>query len=141
MMRSQKKEGAAAVEAAIVLSLITVLALGVIEYGRALTVNQIITNAAREGARYAAKPNATTATFNNILDLYMSSNGFSSSEYTKQVTVRVNNNVVSGATVSTAPKNSEITVRVSVVNSDAGWISSLISSSRTFAAEVDIRRE
>lgn len=54
-MRSDKKErGAVAVEMAIVLPLLLLILLGIIEFGRALNVQVSLTQAAREGARYAA---------------------------------------------------------------------------------------
>ncbi len=44
-------EGAAAVEFAIVLSLLLVIVMGIIDFGHAWFLRQIITNASREGAR------------------------------------------------------------------------------------------
>ena len=46
--RPADRVGAAAVEMAIVLMLLITLVFGIIEMGRAIMVNQVITNAARE---------------------------------------------------------------------------------------------
>ncbi|MGN7199268.1 TadE/TadG family type IV pilus assembly protein [Arthrobacter sp. SAFR-044] len=54
-MKSVRKEkGAVAVEMAIVLPLLLLILLGIIEFGRAYNVQVSLTQAAREGARYAA---------------------------------------------------------------------------------------
>jgi Flp pilus assembly protein TadG len=54
-LKSKKKErGAVAVEMAIVLPLLILILVGIIEFGRVLNVQVSLTQAAREGARYAA---------------------------------------------------------------------------------------
>ncbi|WP_416416623.1 TadE/TadG family type IV pilus assembly protein [Paenarthrobacter aromaticivorans] len=54
-MTSRKKErGAVAVEMAILLPLLLLILVGIIEFGRVLNVQVSLTQAAREGARYAA---------------------------------------------------------------------------------------
>ena len=55
IVKSRKKErGAVAVEMAILLPLLLLILLGIVEFGRALNVQVSLTQAAREGARYAA---------------------------------------------------------------------------------------
>jgi hypothetical protein len=54
MKKKGKERGAVAVEMAIVLPLLLLILLGIIEFGRALNVQVSLTQAAREGARYAA---------------------------------------------------------------------------------------
>ena len=51
--RSNRK-GVSMVELALVLPLLSLLSLGIIEFGRAFWVMQVLTNAAREGARVGA---------------------------------------------------------------------------------------
>jgi Flp pilus assembly protein TadG len=57
----QKERGAVAVEMAIVLPLLLLILIGTMEFGRVFNVQNSLTQAAREGARYAAiyysKPN------------------------------------------------------------------------------------
>jgi Flp pilus assembly protein TadG len=50
----REREGVAAVEAAFVLPIVVTLMLGVWEVGRMIEVTQMVSNAAREGARVAA---------------------------------------------------------------------------------------
>ena len=51
-----KEKGAELVETAFVILLFMVLMIGVFEFGRAYNIYQNITNAAREGARFAVAP-------------------------------------------------------------------------------------
>jgi Flp pilus assembly protein TadG len=53
--------GQALVETAITLPLILLLSVSIFEFGRAYQTLQVLTNAAREGARVAVLPNATTS--------------------------------------------------------------------------------
>lgn len=52
--QTEVRRGAVAVEAAVVLPLLIIMMLGVWEVGRLVQVNQMVINAAREGARLAA---------------------------------------------------------------------------------------
>jgi hypothetical protein len=54
--RLSSEKGAELVETSLVILLFILLVLGVFEFGRALNVYQTITNAAREGARFAVAP-------------------------------------------------------------------------------------
>ena len=49
-----KRNGSAMVEMAMILPLLVVLLIGLVEFSRILMVKQVITNAAREGARAGA---------------------------------------------------------------------------------------
>jgi Flp pilus assembly protein TadG len=51
---SKERRGAVAVEAAMVLTVLIILMLGLWEVGRLVQINQVMVNAAREGARLAA---------------------------------------------------------------------------------------
>ncbi len=63
--RIRGQGGAAAVEFAIIASLLLILVFGIIVYGLAFSKLEVLNAAAREGARYAAvrcEPDATTCT-------------------------------------------------------------------------------
>lgn len=51
--RSTVRRGAAVVEMAIVLPVFMMIVLGIVEFGRAMMVGQLLTNGARHGARQA----------------------------------------------------------------------------------------
>ena len=55
----KNRRGAAIVEMAIVLPLFFAVVLGIIEFGRAMMVNQLMTNAAREATRMAIVDGST----------------------------------------------------------------------------------
>src|SRR6186713_1829831 len=66
-----KRRGAAAVEFAIVLPVFVILVFGMIEYGRMVMVQQVITNASREGARSAVLDGATTTSVQSAVTTYL----------------------------------------------------------------------
>jgi Flp pilus assembly protein TadG len=85
--RSHERRGAVAVEAAICLTLLVILMLGLWEVGRLVQVNQILNNAAREGARLAAggyvnSVGVTNAQVQQAVKDYMTSAGLPSAAVT-----------------------------------------------------------
>ncbi|REJ67277.1 MAG: pilus assembly protein [Planctomycetota bacterium] len=67
----RKRTGAAAVEFALVAPVFFLMVLGMIEIGRAVMVQQVITNASREGARRAVLDGATAADVQNFVNTYL----------------------------------------------------------------------
>ena len=61
MRKWRSEKGAALVEAAVTIPLLLLVSAGIFEFGRAYQTWQVITNAAREGARVAVLPSATSA--------------------------------------------------------------------------------
>ena len=61
-VKAGTERGGTLVEAAITLTLLFLFILGILEFGRAFNIYQILTNAAREGARFAVAPCSFTAT-------------------------------------------------------------------------------
>lgn len=60
------KRGAALVEFAIVAPFLMLMLLGIIEFGRALAIQQTVTTAARMAAREATLPSANTSTVGTV---------------------------------------------------------------------------
>ncbi|HEV3262421.1 MAG TPA: TadE/TadG family type IV pilus assembly protein, partial [Gemmataceae bacterium] len=69
------RRGIAAIEFVIVLPLITILLLGLWEGGRLIEIKQIMSNAAREGARQAASGQANTAQVQATVTNYLQAAG------------------------------------------------------------------
>ena len=69
----QQRRGAAMVEAALCLPLLVVMVLGVVEFGRAQAVSQIVTNAAHEGARRAIHDGSSNAEVTQIVNSFLQS--------------------------------------------------------------------
>jgi Flp pilus assembly protein TadG len=57
MRRLRNERGTALLEAAITIPILLLIAVGIFEFGRAYQTWQVLTNAAREGARIAVLPN------------------------------------------------------------------------------------
>ncbi|MGE3510103.1 MAG: TadE/TadG family type IV pilus assembly protein [Vicinamibacterales bacterium] len=63
--------GAALLETAIALPLVLLVSVGIFEFGRAFQTWQVITNAAREGARIAVLPNSTDGGVQSRVTAYL----------------------------------------------------------------------
>ena len=59
-LKVQRERGAALLETALTMPLIILVAVGIFEFGRAYQTWQVLTNAAREGARVAVLPTSTS---------------------------------------------------------------------------------
>jgi Flp pilus assembly protein TadG len=59
-IRTKSERGTALIETAVVLPMILLVGISIFEFGRAFETWQVMTNAAREGARVAVLPSATS---------------------------------------------------------------------------------
>lgn len=105
-----RRRGAAAVEFALVAPLLVLLILGLIEFGRMMMVQQVLTNGAREGARKAVLPGVTDTVVYQTVDDFMT--GSSLSGHSRSVSPGP-----SGA----APGDA-VTVTVSIPFSKVSWL-------------------
>jgi len=126
----RKRRAAAAVEFAVVAPVFFLLTFGIIEFGRMVMVQQIITNASREGARVA------------VLD------GTTASEVVGKVTDYLSGSSISGAGVTVTPTNPNdagygepVTVSVSVPFSQVSWLPTPMFLSGNLTATTVMRRE
>ena len=98
MNNRNRERGSAMVETAICIPLLLVLMVGIFEVGRAYETWQVLTNAAREGARMAVMPSGSTADTTALVRAYMS-NG----QLTKAATASVVVNEAASITVNGNP--------------------------------------
>lgn len=128
------KRGAVAVEFAIVLLVVLIILFGTIEFGWAFFTKAVVTNAAREGARFAVTPFATTGDVETRVTNYLKNFLLTSTS-----TVRVVPEVSPGSPAE-PPSGEPVTV---IVTYDyvplAG--SFIVSGSWTITAEATMRRE
>jgi TadE-like protein len=75
MRRLRSERGAALIETAVTLPLILLVSVGIFEFGRAYQTWQVLTNAAREGARQAVLEGVTDAQITTTVRNYMSGGG------------------------------------------------------------------
>lgn len=106
-----ERAGVAVVEFAVIAPLFFLLILGMIEFGRMVMVQQVITNASREGARTAIVQGATNTDVVGVVQNYLAAGG------------------VRGATVSVSPDpidlagyGDPVTVTVSVPFRQVSWL-------------------
>ncbi len=69
--KEKSRRGAAVVEMAIVMPLFFMLTWGIVEFGRAMMVSQLVTNAARDGARVAAADGSTNDTVQTAVEDFL----------------------------------------------------------------------
>jgi Flp pilus assembly protein TadG len=78
MKRIRNEKGAALVEAAIVMPMILLISVGIFEFGRAYQTSQVLTNAAREGARLAILDGPTDGDVRARVNKYLTDGGLTS---------------------------------------------------------------
>jgi Flp pilus assembly protein TadG len=127
----KKRRGAAAVEFAVVAPVFLLLVFGMIEYGRMVMVQQVLTNASREGARCA------------VLD------GTTHQDVVDTVTGYLNSGSIQGANITVTPTNPEdagfgdpVTVTVDIDFVDVSWLPSpMYLQGENLRATTVMRRE
>ncbi len=127
----KKRRGAAAVEFAIVAPVFFLLVFGMIEYGRMVMVQQVITNASREGARVGVLDGSDHQDVVDIVTQYLTSGS------------------IQGANITVTPTNPEdaefgdpVTVTVDIPFSQVSWLPSpMYLGGTTLSATTVMRRE
>jgi Flp pilus assembly protein TadG len=76
--RRRGERGAALLEAAITIPLILLVSVGIFEFGRAYQTQQVLTNAAREGARLAVLEGPSDADVRTRVNSYLTGGGLTS---------------------------------------------------------------
>jgi Flp pilus assembly protein TadG len=75
MKRIHSEKGAALIEAAITVPIILLISVGIFEFGRAYQTWQVLTNAAREGARLAVIEGSTDTEVRKRVTDYLTAGG------------------------------------------------------------------
>lgn len=130
----RKRRGAAAVEFALVAPVFFLLVFGMIEFGRAIMVQQVLTNAAREGARVGVldSPTPTAGQVSSTVTTYLQNAGISGATVTMNPTEP-----------TTAGYGQPVTVTVQVPFSSVTWLPSpmFLGSNTHLTASAVMRRE
>lgn len=100
MRRARRQDGQALIEAALVIPMVLLIAIGIFEFGRAYQTWQILTNAAREGARMAIVPSPDLELVQARVKQYLI-DGQLSAEAIEATTITVNRNASINVTLST----------------------------------------
>ncbi len=129
----RNRRGAAVVEFAIVAPVFFLLVFGMVEYGRMVMVQQVITNAAREGARVGVLDGAAYTDVQTAVNNYLTAASIS----TSATTITVTPNPPSSQTTG-----NPVTVTVSIPFKKVSWLPSpLYLGSTTLSATSVMRRE
>ena len=100
LRRLAGQRGQALIETALTLPIVLVISISIFEFGRALQVWQLLTNAAREGARVAVLPGADQAAIKQRVLDYMAAGGLQN-RAANQINVQSNAQIImSGNPVS-----------------------------------------
>lgn len=129
--RKQNRQGAAAVEFALIAPLFILMFFGIIEFGRAMMVQQIVIQASRDGAREAALPGATLDSVRDVVQQFAEDSGIEVSR----------NNIVATPDPATATNNVPITVSVSIDLADVSWIPGTFLRSARLEGTTTMRSE
>lgn len=133
---SNARRGLAAVELALVLPVLLLFLLGIWEVGRLVEVQQLLTNAAREGGRQASTGVKTTSEVQAVVVTYLQQNGITKVA-AKDVTV-TNLTDSSRPDPSAAKQMDQFRVTVTIPFDSVRWaIIDQITSVKTLSASTD----
>jgi Flp pilus assembly protein TadG len=126
------RRGAAAVEFALVAPVFFLMVFGMIEFGRMIMVQQVITNASREGARIAVLDGTTGAEVISAVNSYLQGARLSGANVS-----------VNPVEPSTAGYGAPVTVTVTIPFGQVSWLPSpmFIGGGTVLTASSVMRRE
>jgi len=122
------------VEMALTLPLFLALVLGIIEFGRAFMVEQVVTNAAREGARHGVLPGVTAAAAQQKARDHLAA----ASLDVPQASV-----TIVPTDLSTARTGTSVTVSVTIPYSAVSWVTTswFLGNTATLRSQCTMRHE
>jgi Flp pilus assembly protein TadG len=143
LVKWHSQSGQSLLETALTLPLILLIAVGILEFGRAFQTWQVVTNAAREGARVAILPNATTDDVQSRVMTYLQGGALDNYQ-NATVTVNQNTPVAVGAgTAATSVVTVAYPFSFLVMNPVANLVvnGSTVGTPLTVTAAAEMRNE
>jgi Flp pilus assembly protein TadG len=131
--RLRGHRGTAMIETAMTLPLVLLIAVGILDFGRAYETSQVLTNAAREGARIAVLPNSTTAAVQKRVNDYIAA-GHLKPAKNSTVTITVDPNQTVDLGGGTTAKASLVTITFPYQFMVLGPVASLIKNGPALGA-------
>ena len=143
LKRHQKRRGAALVEMALVLPIFVTVVLGIVEFGRAMMVAQMCTNAAREGVRLAVLDSSTNAEVDQaVRDLMVSAAGVAAADVVGQITITpAPGNPDPSNNLALAGTRDLVRVRVGVPFDKVAYVGGDWLAGKTLRSEAAMRHE
>jgi Flp pilus assembly protein TadG len=133
----QKRRGASLVEFAFVAPVLFGMIIGVIELGRGLMVQQLLTESARRGARAGVIEGTSSTQIKSAVTDYLATVGIDGST----AGVSVNDAPVDTVEAQNMPAYTELTVSVSVPVSSCTWVPVGWFLSGSISGQYTMRRE
>lgn len=140
---SSERQGAALVEAALILPIFFMVVLGIVEFGRAFMMCQLLQNAAREGCRKAVTGAYTKAQVTADIKSDMQTGGANANDVIVTITVTpdTGNPAVANNEVANAATRDLINVVVQVPFSKVALIPGNYLGSKTLTGRSAMRHE
>ena len=142
-VRQSRRRGAAMVEMAIVLPIFFMVVLGIVEFGRAMMVSQMVTNSAREATRLAiidGQTNTTVTTW--VKDFLNQSIGVAAGDVTVAITVvPATGNPDPANQIGNAKARDLVTVNVSVPFNKVSYVPGSYLNGKNLSARSAMRHE
>jgi len=137
MRKWRSETGAALLEAAFTIPILLLVTVGILEFGRAYQTWQVLTNAAREGARIAVLPDLTASVVQQRVRDYMQAG-----QLTRYNTAAVTVNLSATLTVNGAPVSaSQVAVDYPFTFIALQPVARLISPTTTLGSAVTMHAE
>lgn len=131
------RRGAVMAEFAIIFPILFLAIVGIIEFGRAMMIQQILTNAAREGARRAVVPETTDQDVLDLVDNYLVATSLGAPGRSIQIL----DGTGSPASLADIDSHQLVSVLVTVPYNEAGFGVVSFFSGSTMGSYVTMRRE
>lgn len=134
----QHRRGTASVELAFLMPFLLMLLLGIWEVGRLIQINQILNNAAREGARLASTGKKTDDEVKLAICYYLQNAGLKDYSSQRDSIITVYNATEPGIDSAAAVQMDKLEITVSIPWSDVRWttLNLITSPSSTLNAKV-----
>lgn len=140
---SSSRRGAAVLEMALVLPIFFAVVLGIVEFGRAMMVGQMVTNAAREATRLAIVDGSTNTSVEDWIDEFLESAiGVSTGDVTTTITVTAapgNDNP--GDEIGNAQSRDLVTIAIAVPFDKVSYLPGSYLKGKSLTAQSAMRHE
>ncbi|MGZ0166403.1 MAG: TadE/TadG family type IV pilus assembly protein [Planctomycetales bacterium] len=143
MNRQHNRRGAAIVEMALVLPIFFAVVLGIVEFGRAMMVSQMVTNAAREATRLAIIDGSTNTTVETWVEEFLNDSiNVTASDVTVTITVvAAPGNDDPNNQIGNAQARDLVTINVSVPFDKVSYVPGSYLNGKSLSTQSSMRHE
>ena len=143
LAKNKRRRGAALVEMAMVLPIFITVTLGIVEFGRAMMVAQLVTNAAREGARLGCLDGTTNAEVTQtISDFLVTATSVAPGDITVVITVTpAIGNPNPNNQVASALVRDQVNVRVEIPFDKVSFVTGSYLTGSNLVGDATMRHE